>query len=154
MTKGLSKIKDNNLRQAVLEKLRKGCNESRFPKKQVNGYGKIFESETVSLIPDKVTGFDVDFGMTGQLDVVTSDYIIDCYIGNGSGKKITTFLKYFKEFSPDEAKILNPNDKKVILFAPNFSDELKINKLQDKFGGKLIIVRDKETLINMVEGGE
>lgn len=154
LIRGISEIKDENLKQAVLEKLRKGASETRFPKKQVNGYGKIFESEAVSLIPDKVTGFDVDFGMTGQLNLVTSDYIIDCYIGNGSGKKITTFLKYFKEFSPDEAKILNPNDKKIILFAPNFSDELKISKLQDKFGGKLIIVRNKETLINMIEGGK
>ncbi|MDS0525924.1 hypothetical protein NNC19_09565 [Clostridium sp. SHJSY1] len=61
-------------------------------------------------------------------------------------------MKYFEEFSPDSAKILNPDNKKIILFAPNFNDELKISKLQNKFGDKLIVVNDREKLLKLLRG--
>lgn len=73
-------------------------------------------------------------GMIGEIDVETKKYLVEVTMGKSS-KSANEFKKYF--VGP-----MNPEGKKVILFAPDLAD-FKVREIEQS---GVIVIRDKDEL--------
>lgn len=89
-------------------------------------------------------------GRIGEIDLSTSDYIIECYPSvGGKSKQMGDFDKYFA--GDRKQAYINPNNKGVILYSPNGIDPKKAENIQSK-GVKIITT--EEDLIKTLKGNK
>ncbi|MHC5218089.1 pre-toxin TG domain-containing protein, partial [Enterococcus sp. LJL128] len=105
------------------------------------------EGEVADALRENVIGFrkniDSPNGRIGEIDVETEKFIIDAFDGKRS-KEPSTFMKYFD----DRAQFINPENKEVILYAPNIS-QTKIKGIEAT-GVK--VVQDMDSLKSIIGG--
>lgn len=144
-------LADEDVLKNMLKNLKQGTKEGKE--------GFLFEAKTIKLlidnkIPVTEAGKTYDVkklnGRIGEIDIATSDYIIECYnSAGGRSKKGMDFLKYFE--GDVRQPYINPNNKKVIVYSPNGIDSAKANTIREK---GVIVITNEDELIKILKGGK
>lgn len=133
----------------ILKNLKEGSKSGRE--------GFRLEADTAKLLLDnkiKITEAGTTYnakelgGRIGEIDLGTSNYIIECFNATGGkSKSISDFYKYFE--GDIKQPHINPDHKGVILYAPNGIDTVKAKNISS-IGVE--IVTSPEELINTLKG--
>ncbi|MDQ0658395.1 WXG100 family type VII secretion target [Paenibacillus sp. W2I17] len=133
----------------ILKNLKEGSKSGRE--------GFRLEADTAKLLLDnkiKITEAGTTYnakelgGRIGEIDLGTSNYIIECF--NATGGKSKSISDFFKYFEGDvKQPHINPDHKGVILYAPNGIDTVKAKNISS-IGVE--IVTSPEELINTLKG--
>ncbi|HBU84011.1 MAG TPA: WXG100 family type VII secretion target [Paenibacillus sp.] len=133
----------------ILKNLKEGSKSGRE--------GFRLEADTAKLLLDnkiKITEAGTTYnakelgGRIGEIDLGTSNYIIECFNATGGkSKSISDFYKYFE--GDVKQPHINPEHKGVILYAPNGIDTVKAKNISS-IGVE--IVTSPEELINTLKG--